>query len=830
MKNFYPLIIVCLLSTIGYGQHRIIFKPAISTNGVSLDTKFKRHQFVKVDLQEAYRSVQQYDTLRLELPHEIGGLYYFTENQLLAKDYKEVVAGLNGTRTSIARVKTFTGHSADGKSSMALTIGDGFLMAGITKSGKNWVVEQAQNVNGETDHQLMLVYAQDDVIEDGEYSCAVDDIKKKAKEVGSPDGERKLADGCKTIKLAIASDSSMVAKYGDAATVANRNISIVQSLRVLFRHEFVDNLEISIVAQYLSELNSTDPLLPTSTSTDPNVVLPRFANWGQTTGFGTAFDMAALWTNRDFDGTTVGYAYVGTLCRGMYQILQDYTSNMVGLQVLAAHEMGHNLGSMHDTAGSPYIMAPTVNYTTEWSAASKMSISAEINTAGACLVGCTLPVSADYIVNPVAGCPGGSITFKDKSSNSSSRNWTFEAGSPTTSTLAQPAVSYATAGTYDVNLLVDGVVNLSKPNSIIIGDPAINTASCPTPTGAPGKGGIRYFGLNTISHSSGNAVADNARYMDFSCSKITYLEPGTTYDVGMTVGNYSAVEADIVYEHVRVFIDYNGDGVFSGSELVVSSGGAAFAGGPVSYATSSSYSYMRFTTTATPTFNTLLRMRVISTIFGSPTSDPCVNPVDGQVEDYAVMFADQTALPVDLIAFNGSYENNRNRLKWQTNNESQMLGYHVERSLDGVAFKAVTFVPSQNYGTTAGYYDFTDDVVSQKVGGYYYRLKMEEMDGTSRFSRMIYLKNLDAQPTFALTHCQTLLNGPEMTYGLVSDKEREVQFSITNILGIRIKTWSAYIHDGSNQLKQDVSDMPNGIYFFTVESPGEPIIVEKILK
>lgn len=65
--------------------------------------------------------------------------------------------------------------------------------------------------------------------------------------------------------------------------------------------------------------------------------------------------MGQFWTNRDFDGSTVGLAYVGTVgvTGYKYHILQDFTSDPTSLRVMTAHEMGHNFGAGHDNSGDP---------------------------------------------------------------------------------------------------------------------------------------------------------------------------------------------------------------------------------------------------------------------------------------------------------------------------------------------------------------------------------------------------------------------------------------------------------------------------------------------
>lgn len=76
--------------------------------------------------------------------------------------------------------------------------------------------------------------------------------------------------------------------------------------------------------------------------------------------------------------------------------------------------------------------------------------------------------------NPV--CQGQAVTFNNLSSaNSTTFQWTFEGGNPSTSTEENPVVSYAAPGSYDVALTVtnpSGQNTLSIPNYItVIGPP-----------------------------------------------------------------------------------------------------------------------------------------------------------------------------------------------------------------------------------------------------------------------------------------------------------------------------------------------------------------------
>ena len=73
-----------------------------------------------------------------------------------------------------------------------------------------------------------------------------------------------------------------------------------------------------------------------------------------------------------------------------------------------------------------------------------------INISGQALVAPVASLSGD-----TAACTGQTLQFYDLSiPTSNARLWTFQGGTPATSTLANPQVTYATAGTYDVKLVV----------------------------------------------------------------------------------------------------------------------------------------------------------------------------------------------------------------------------------------------------------------------------------------------------------------------------------------------------------------------------------------
>ncbi len=224
---------------------------------------------------------------------------------------------------------------------------------------------------------------------------------------------------CMQAEVAIAADYSMYTKYGqDVQALSDHLIGIKNLMEPNYS---VFNVEFSVVTVYVVTNPGGDPW---TSGTDPNQLLDDFCCWAGTgssgqlgctgqNGFGLTHDVGELWTNRDFTGSTVGLAWIGTICSGMfrYSVDQHYTTSQQSLRVLIAHECGHNFGANHDGSGS-YIMAPSVNpNATQFSSTSQSAINAELpgyTCMGSCVPDCPDPAVDMEIVSLSAGDCGSS--------------------------------------------------------------------------------------------------------------------------------------------------------------------------------------------------------------------------------------------------------------------------------------------------------------------------------------------------------------------------------------------------------------------------------------
>lgn len=101
--------------------------------------------------------------------------------------------------------------------------------------------------------------------------------------------------------------------------------------------------------------------------------------------------------------------------------------------------------------------------------------------------------------------------------------------------------------------------------------------------------------------------------------------------------------------------------------------------------------------------------------------------------------ADATTLSANIIEFTGTNKNTINELKWKTSEEKQVLHYEVERKVDNGTFSKIGTVPAKNISGIADYL-FNDNIAAVPGINYYYRLKIVDQDGFTKYSNVILVK------------------------------------------------------------------------------------------
>ena len=147
-----------------------------------------------------------------------------------------------------------------------------------------------------------------------------------------------------------------------------------------------------------------------------------------------------------------------------------------------------------------------------------------VNITG--LVPSTPPSASFNYVSPTP-CSGQNINFSDMSTNvPNGWNWQFPGGSPATSTVANPVVNYANAGTYTVTLISSNASGTSTPISQVItvgNSPSLTVTSPPICFGDQAV--LTASGATSYSWSTGQTLSTITDFPNFTTS---YTVTGTT--------------------------------------------------------------------------------------------------------------------------------------------------------------------------------------------------------------------------------------------------------------------------------------------------------------
>ena len=125
------------------------------------------------------------------------------------------------------------------------------------------------------------------------------------------------------------------------------------------------------------------------TSSNAGILLDQFSNFTSSSSFNHP-GLAHLFTGRNLDGSTVGIAFLRSLCSARFGIgVDQITGTGTAGALTVAHELGHNFGAPHDNQnGSPcattpgtFLMNPFLNGNDQFSPCSLSQIQPVINGA-----------------------------------------------------------------------------------------------------------------------------------------------------------------------------------------------------------------------------------------------------------------------------------------------------------------------------------------------------------------------------------------------------------------------------------------------------------------
>ncbi|WP_416439815.1 choice-of-anchor D domain-containing protein [Phnomibacter sp. MR] len=166
-------------------------------------------------------------------------------------------------------------------------------------------------------------------------------------------------------------------------------------------------------------------------------------------------------------------------------------------------------------------------------------------------------------------------------------------------------------------------------------------------------------------------------------------------------------------------------------------------------------------------------------------------------------------LPVKLLAFNGSMQQQKANLQWQIDSDKDVQHFELQHSTNGTAFTAVhTLLPAGNtYSST--------HLVSMP-GRHFYRLKVKEKNGRSFYSKVVVL--VAGNSATFISGMQSTVVSQQAVVNVWSQQNQSVQTSLYDAAGKLIAQQQQQLLRGDNQLKVSISQLPQGTYFLQVQT------------
>ena len=333
---------------------------------------------------------------------------------------------------------------------------------------------------------------------------------------------------------------------------------------------------------------------------------------------------------------------------------------------------------------------------------------------------------------------------------------------------------------------------------------------------------IRFPGLMIGHLIDAEAITPYSMNADGDDSADSSDEDGVTWNTGDgsclgAPGSTQMVDVDLTNMtghtvYLRAWIDFNRNGTFEASELIIDDFMVPDAPAAVTY----NFTYMIPATALTGFTGVRFRLSAM------PNVGPKGDQNRGEVEDYVCHI--DFAVPVELSQFTAEKMGDAVALDWSTQTELENKGFYVERSLDGVNWEMLGFVEGIGNSTQAQDYQFMD---YRPINGLnYYRLQQVDMDGHFEYSN-VQMVSFSSKGNEVSVH-------PNPTSGLVyydlgeqGEVSGNLEIYIYDVHGQLLRSEQA---SGDANAVLDMRDLPAGLYHTQFVKNGQTIGRHTVVK
>ncbi len=167
-------------------------------------------------------------------------------------------------------------------------------------------------------------------------------------------------------------------------------------------------------------------------------------------------------------------------------------------------------------------------------------------------------------------------------------------------------------------------------------------------------------------------------------------------------------------------------------------------------------------------------------------------------------------LAVEFLGLSGKVLEQGNELNWSTASEIEAEDFRLYRSVDGQNFEHIATKQSAGNSFTAQHYDYMDTNAPSGIS--YYKVVVRSTDGSMDESNVISL----FRETETTVNVYPVPTESELIVEIATATENLIQVNIHDLTGRLVDSRSLLLQTGLESVIWDVSQLPVGMYFLSV--------------
>ncbi|WP_310555848.1 zinc-dependent metalloprotease [Flavobacterium sp.] len=426
MKKKQLLLLFSLICFSLFSQNKLVFQN-VTNQTVNLNKSFKKYKILKLDNQ--LQKISSGENITLEYDKKYNCV--LKENKLLSNDYVvSIKKDSNTERKSLSESgfdgKYFVNQDISENNQFVFSMFEDKFSIYIKTEKEEFYIQPLHNFEDVSDSNLYVFYNPSDAILETS-NCGSQETESRI----DTSEKTVLSGGCKTLELAMSVDYTMYATYGSVNATIDRTLQILNLTQANFTitNGLSDDIIFKVTEHYIVTCDANCNYWPPTLQ-----IYDNYYSFSSNASiiFINPYDIKLHWQNEGGTGTVVGLGSFTMCGTSGIAVVKNFGSNTNQTRCILSHEIGHNLGCVHNSD----IMNATVSLSNSWSTASITTINNSILSLP-CLATCAATIcdnkkvsnaslTVDIPTNKinVTWLAESGIDFKVRLYNKNTNSWT----------------------------------------------------------------------------------------------------------------------------------------------------------------------------------------------------------------------------------------------------------------------------------------------------------------------------------------------------------------------------------------------------------------------